>query len=59
MKFWLHRITGGDNALEFAHPLLFKHNYLSIGWSDLSEDSFINEVKKEGNFDEALKKRNW
>ena len=59
MKYWLHRITGGDNALEYAHPLLFKHNYLSIGWSDLSDDSFINEVKKEGKFDKTLQKRNW
>lgn len=23
MKYWLHRVTGGDNALEFAHPLFF------------------------------------
>lgn len=33
-KYWLHRITGGDYALEFSHPLLFKHNYLTIGWSE-------------------------
>lgn len=48
MKFWLHRITGGDNALEFAYPLLFDHNYLSIGWCDLSEDSFIASAMEDG-----------
>ena len=39
---------GGDNALPFAHPLLFKHNILSIGWCDFSEDEFAAQVKKEG-----------
>ena len=48
MKYWLHRITGGDNALEFAHPLLFTHNYLTIGWSYFSDDTFIKNVKERG-----------
>ena len=48
MKYWLHRITGGDNAIEFAHPLLFTHNYLSIGWSDFSEDRFIKNIQEHG-----------
>ena len=39
MKYWLHRINGGDNALAFAHTLLYKHFYLSIGWSDFSSDA--------------------
>ena len=47
-NYWLHRIRGGDNALPFAHPLLFEHNILSIGWSDFSEDEFAAQVKKEG-----------
>ncbi|MBQ9657594.1 MAG: hypothetical protein IJV31_02360 [Clostridia bacterium] len=47
-NYWLHRITGGDNALPFAYQLLFKHNYLSIGWSDLSSTKFISRVKNEG-----------
>lgn len=61
MKYWLHRITGGDNALEFAYPLLFKHNYLSIGWSDLSDDTFINEVKKKGwmAIEETMERIGW
>jgi len=47
-KYWLHRITGGDNALEYAYPLLFTHNYLTIGWSVFSKDSFVEDVKNNG-----------
>ena len=61
MKYWLHRITGGDYALEFAHPLLFTHNYLTIGWSDFSSDSFVNDVKKRGDdaINEIMLKAGW
>lgn len=61
MKYWLHRITGGDNALEFAHPLLFTHNYLSIGWSDFSEDAFVLDVKNRGGkaIDEVMQNAGW
>ena len=47
-NYWLHRIKGGENALPFAHPLLFEHNILSIGWCDFSEDELAAQVKKEG-----------
>lgn len=61
MKYWLHRITGGDNAIEFAHPLLFTHNYLSIGWSDFSEDSFVLRLQNHGveGLDEAMQEAGW
>ena len=60
-KYWLHRITGGDNALEFAHPLLFTHNYLTIGWSDFSSDSFVKDVKERGSeaIDKAMQEKDW
>lgn len=60
-KYWLHRITGGDNAFEYAYPLLFTHNYLSIGWSDFSEDAFVKDVQKRGAtaIDEAFQKEEW
>lgn len=45
MNYWLHRITGGDNALPYAHALLFNEGYLSIGWSDFSDDDFVKAVK--------------
>ena len=48
MRYWLHRITGGETALGFAHPLLFTHHYLSIGWSDFSSDAFVRQVQTEG-----------
>lgn len=47
-KFWLHRITGGENAAEFSYPLLFKNNLLSIGWAVFSSDAFVNEVLSDG-----------
>ena len=61
MKYWLHRINGGDNALAFAHTLLYKHFYLSIGWSDFSSDAFVNDVKERGDsaIDEAMQKEGW
>jgi len=48
MKYWLHRITGGDNAVAFAHPLLFSHGYISIGWSDFSTDDFVKQAQTQG-----------
>ena len=47
-KFWLHRITGGENAAEYSYPLLFKNNLLSIGWAVFSSDAFVNEVLSDG-----------
>lgn len=46
--YWLHRITGGDNGWTFAYDLLKKENILSIGWSDFSDDSFIQQAKSDG-----------
>ena len=47
--------------MEFAHPLLFTHNYLSIGWSDFSEDAFVLDVKNRGEnaIDEAMQNAGW
>ena len=61
MKYWLHRITGGENALGFAHPLLFTHHFLSIGWSDFSSDAFIMQVKTEGEtaIESAMQAEGW
>ena len=61
MKYWLHRITGGDNALGYAHPLLFDHHYLSIGWSDFSSDAFVRQVQIEGEtaVDRAMQAEEW
>lgn len=46
--YWLHRITGGDNALAFSYPLLFNQRFLSIGWSELSNKDFVNKVSQHG-----------
>lgn len=47
-NYWLHRITGGENALPVAMPLLEKENYLSIGWCWISTDQFVSDVQKRG-----------
>ena len=46
-NYWLHRITGGDNAMKLSHPLLFDHNILSIGWSYLAAEvpTFLTDIK--------------
>lgn len=60
-NYWLHRITGGENALEFAQPLLFEHNFLTIGWSDFSEDTFVKRIQEEGEeaLNEAMLEAGW
>lgn len=48
-NYWLHRITGGENALPVAWQLLYNkdadEHYLSIGWSELSSDILVKEAK--------------
>ena len=44
MHFWLHRITGGDNALPFSTTLL-EANYLSIGWCDFSNEESLAKIR--------------
>lgn len=60
-KYWLHRITGGDNALGFAHPILFTHHFLSIGWSDFSSDAFVKQVQTGGEaaLEGAMQAKGW
>lgn len=51
-KYWLHRITGGKNALKLSHPLLFKREdkLISIGWAYLAAEdpTFLSDVKNGG-----------
>lgn len=64
-NYWLHRITGGENALPVAWQMLYKKNaserYLSIGWSDFSKDQFVQDVKDRDYIaiDEAYIKAKW
>lgn len=48
MEYWLHRITGGKNALECAQKLLKEEQLISIGWKDFSTNTFLDNVKKHG-----------
>lgn len=43
MNYWLHRITGGNYALPVASEL-FTKEYLSIGWCDFSNESFLKAI---------------
>ena len=47
--YWLHRITGGENAIKLTHPLLFEHNILSTGWASLSWDEFVARSRNDWN----------
>lgn len=44
MKYWLHRITGGENALPLSEEL-FKKGYISIGWSDFSTEKDLKTIQ--------------
>ena len=39
-KCWLHRCTCGDHAWPFTYELLVKHNIISIGWNDFSDENY-------------------
>lgn len=52
-NYWLHRITGGANALPLAYHLLFgaeKSGFglISIGWSYFSSDKKAREIQENG-----------
>jgi hypothetical protein len=51
MNYWLHRIS---HHAHIAHPLLFKHNKLTIGFSEFSNQKFIDDVLKPNNHIERL-----
>lgn len=58
--YWLHRITGGDNGWLLSYPLLNGPSILSTGWSDFSEDSFVNGVNTQGiSYIEEAMMREW
>lgn len=38
VNYWIHRCKCGENAWQFTHELLKKHNIITIGWSDLSNE---------------------
>lgn len=44
MNYWLHRITGGNNAIPLSEEL-FKKGYISIGWSVFSNTDGLNAIK--------------
>lgn len=51
MNYWLHRIS---HHAHIAHPLLFDHNILTIGFSDFSTQAFIDDVLKPENPNDRL-----
>ena len=44
MNYWLHRITGGDNAWPLSVEL-FKKGYISIGWLDFSTENYLSMIR--------------
>lgn len=56
-NYWQHRIKGGWHALPLSTPLLFNHQILSIGWSDINDATFLENLKSVNawpKFDELL-----
>lgn len=51
MNYWLHRIS---HHAHIAHPLLFKHNILTIGFSDFSSQQFIDDVLEPSHYSDRL-----
>ncbi len=47
-KYWLHRITGGENGTILSVPLLRDHNLLSIGWSFISNHDVAMDIQRRG-----------
>lgn len=60
MRYWLHRITGGDNAQPYTLPLL-NQGFLSIGWKGLSNEENKKLIQEKGNIavDHVLRKYEW
>lgn len=58
MNYWLHRITGGQNASEIANKLLFSENYVSIGWKGLSIKGNIDKIR-DGQLDAIIENKGW
>ena len=60
MNYWLHRITGGENAWPLSVELFKKgygseQGYISIGWSDFATEEYLSMIRSgmEG-FDKAM-----
>lgn len=60
MRYWLHRNTGGENAVPFAQSLLSK-GFLSIGWKGLSNDENLSFIQSKGwrGVDQVLTEYGW
>ena len=63
-NYWLHRITGGDNAATVSYPLFWgngKEGYISIGWSDFSKEEVLKAIYSKGvsALDSLTEKAGW
>lgn len=59
-NYWLHRCKCGDHAWPFTHELLTKHNIISIGWSDLSDQNFHRRlIKDRESFEKVFEEIGW
>lgn len=47
-NYWIHRITGGENGKLLSIPLLNNHGLLSIGWSFLSTNERLKDIRENG-----------
>lgn len=59
-NYWLHRCKCGDRAWPFTHELLTKHNIISIGWSDFSNQEYHERLTKNwASFEKVFEEEGW
>ncbi len=59
-KYWMHRVKCGENAWQFTHELLKKHQFISIGWSDFSNNETQPLLTKDWNsFEKVFIDEEW
>lgn len=59
-NYWMHRCTCGDLAWPFTHELLKKHQFISIGWSDFSNnENYALLTKDRASFEKVFIDAKW
>lgn len=59
-RYWMHRVKCGDYAWQFTHELLKKHQFISIGWSDFSDNEFQALLTKDwSSFEKVFTDAGW
>lgn len=59
-NYWMHRVKCGEYAWQFTHELLKKHQFISIGWSDFSDNETQAQLTKDwSSFEKVFIDEGW